>query len=197
MVVTVNVEESEVTGLTTSDLSDVTYETASRTATFDVTQTAAKFTATVNATKEPEATVKFSFDDGVKEEVIHIKAANMPTPTVTFKEATSADNIYTPGIETPAITGALAMEQINGASSATLTIGAKGGTKLAGLPVWLKADATENTASDSREYVLTLDPTAAGYPTVFPHTGTCKVQNYSNVLKEVSMKRFSWRFLSL
>lgn len=115
-----------------------------------------------------------------------VAAANDPSAPV-------GANTYTPGNEAPVITtGVLAMQKQADAtvSSMKLTVTAdRGGSKLVGLPAWLKADKVEVKDVVSGDYTLTLDPSAEGFPTLLPAPAavTFEIQNFSEATKKVTI----------
>lgn len=126
----------------------------------------------------PEATVKITTAQGAVEKVITVKPKAFAVPTVAENTAT-AGNSYTDGTHTIAI---VAPADDLTESSVTLDITAKGGSKLTGLPQWLTADKTEDTASNAAvAYKLTLDKSKA--PDTLPASATFQVVNYSDSSK--------------
>lgn len=126
----------------------------------------------------PEATVKITTAQGAVEKVITVKPKAFAVPTVAENAAT-AGNSYTDGTHTIAI---VAPADDVTESSVTLDITAKGGSKLTGLPQWLAADKTEDTASNAAvAYKLTLDKSKA--PDMLPASATFQVVNYSDSSK--------------
>ena len=122
----------------------------------------------------PEATVKITTAQGATEKVITVKPKEFPMPTVAQNVATTG-NSYTPDSHTMAIVVPADASE----SSVTLDITAKGGSKLTGLPGWLTADKSEDTASNAAvTYKLTLDKTKA--PGTLPSGSSFNVVNYSD-----------------
>lgn len=111
-----------------------------------------------------------------------------------FPSAPAAANSYTPGTETPAvITGTLSMQKQASAgttSSMKLTVTAKGGSRIVGLPAWLKVDKATGHATEAIEYTFTLDQNGKGFPAgVFPveNAATFEIQNLSDATKKVTV----------
>ena len=75
-------------------------------------------------------------------------------------------------------------------SSMKLTVTVKGGSKISGLPAWLKADKAMGHATEAVDYTFTLDQNAKGFPTgPFPADGaaTFEIQNLSDATKKVTV----------
>ena len=74
-------------------------------------------------------------------------------------------------------------------SSMQLTVTAKGGSRIVGLPAWLKADKAEDYATEAVTYKFTLDQNAEGFPNAFPATAaaTFEIQNLSDATKKVTV----------
>ena len=125
----------------------------------------------------PEATLKITTAQGAVEKVITVKPKEFARPTLAQNSATTG-NSYTDGTKTMAIT----VPTDDSESSVTLDITAKGGSKLTGLPEWLTADKTENTATATATYKLSLNKTKV--PGTLPANSSFKVVNYSDNMKE-------------
>lgn len=72
-----------------------------------------------------------------------------------------------------------------------LTVTAKGGSRIVGLPAWLKADKTTGSDTEAIDYLFTLEQNAKGFPTgAFPVEGaaTFEIQNLSDATKNVTVK---------
>ncbi|MDC7303650.1 hypothetical protein NXH98_04480, partial [Bacteroides cellulosilyticus DSM 14838] len=98
------------------------------------------------------------------------------------------------GSESPdVITGTLSMQKQANAgttSSMKLTVTAKGGSRIVGLPAWLKVDKTEGHSTEAIDYTLTLDQNAKDFPTgSFPANAaaTFEIQNLSDASKKVTV----------
>ena len=75
-------------------------------------------------------------------------------------------------------------------SSMKLTVTAKGGSRIVGLPAWLKADKTEGHSTEAIDYTLTLDQNAKDFPTgSFPANAaaTFEIQYLSDAAKKVTV----------
>ena len=75
-------------------------------------------------------------------------------------------------------------------SSMKLTVTAKGGSRISGLPAWLKADKAVGHATEAIDYTLTLDQNAKDFPTgPFPANAaaTFEIQNLSDAAKKVTV----------
>ena len=134
---------------------------------------------------------------GREESQIAVKAAvgvpEIAAAAVTPSEPDAA-NTYTAGSESPdVITGTLSMQKQANAgttSSMKLTVTAKGGSRIVGLPAWLKADKTEGHSTEAIDYTLTLDQNAKDFPTgPFPANAaaTFEIQNLSDASKKVTV----------
>lgn len=145
----------------------------------------------------PKAIILLRSKAGREESQIVVKAAvgvpGIAEAAVTPSEPNLA-NSYTPGTESPdVITGTLSMQKQADAlttSSMKLTVTAKGGSRIVGLPVWLKADKTEEHSTEAIDYTLTLDQNAKGFPTgPFPAdaAATFEIQNLSDAAKKVTV----------
>lgn len=151
--------------------------------------------ATYTGVLFPKATVILRSKAGREETQYKVQAVlNEPgvvAATVDPSVPVSA-NTYTPGSEVPAITGVLAMQkQADGIVSSmklTVTTG-RGGSKLVGLPAWLKADKVAVKDTASGDYTLTLDPLAEGFPNALPAVAasTFQIQNFSDATKKVTI----------
>ena len=145
----------------------------------------------------PKAIIVLRSKAGREESQIVVKAS-VGVPTVAAAASTPSKpagaNSYTAGTESPdVITGVLSMQkQANAAtiSSMKLTVTAKGGSRISGLPAWLKADKTVGHATEAVDYTFTLDQNAKGFPTgPFPAHGaaTFEIQNLSDATKKVTV----------
>ena len=145
----------------------------------------------------PKAIILLRSKAGREESQFVVQAA-LEVPTVAAAAAdpsTPTDaNTYTTGTESPAvITGVLSMQKQANAgttSSMKLTVTAVGGSRISGLPAWLKADKTTGSDTETVDYTFTLDQNAKGFPTgAFPAEGaaTFKIQNLSDATKEVEV----------
>lgn len=145
----------------------------------------------------PKATILLRSKAGREESQITVEAKlNVPTvaAVATDPSVPAAANSYTPGTETPAvITGTLSMQKQATAgttSSMKLTVTAKGGSRIVGLPAWLKVDKATGHATEAIEYTFTLDQNAKGFPTgPFPveNAATFEIQNLSDATKKVEV----------
>lgn len=145
----------------------------------------------------PKATILLRSKAGREESQITVQA-KLDVPAViaaaTDPSAPAAANSYTPGTETPAvITGTLSMQKQATAgttSSMKLTVTAKGGSRIVGLPAWLKVDKATGHATEAIDYTFTLDQNAKGFPTgPFPveNAATFEIQNLSDATKKVTV----------
>lgn len=145
----------------------------------------------------PKAIIVLRSKAGREESQIVVKAA-VEVPTVAAVASTPSEpagvNSYTAGTESPDVTtGLLSMQKQENAgttSSMKLTVTAKGGSKLSGLPAWLKADKTVGHATEAVDYTFTLDQNAKGFPTgPFPANAaaTFEIQNLSDAAKKVTV----------
>ena len=145
----------------------------------------------------PKAIIVLRSKAGREESQIVVKAS-VGVPTVAAAASTPSKpagaNSYTAGTESPdVITGVLSMQKQENAgttSSMKLTVTAKGGSKISGLPAWLKADKTVGHATEAVDYTFTLDQNAKGFPTgPFPADGaaTFEIQNLSDATKKVTV----------
>ncbi len=145
----------------------------------------------------PKAIIVLRSKAGREESQIVVKAA-VGVPTVAAAASTPSEpdgaNSYTAGTETPDVTtGVLSMQKQENAgttSSMKLTVTAKGGSKLSGLPAWLKADKAVGHDTEAVDYTLTLDQNAKDFPTgPFPAnaTATFEIQNLSDAAKKVTV----------
>ena len=145
----------------------------------------------------PKAIIVLRSKAGREESQIVVKAS-VGVPTVAAAASTPSEpagaNSYVAGSESPdVITGVLSMQRQENAgttSSIKLTVTAKGGSRISGLPAWLKADKTVGHATEAVEYTLTLDQNAKGFPTgPFPADGvtTFEIQNLSDATKKVTV----------
>ena len=145
----------------------------------------------------PKAIIVLRSKAGREESQIVVKAA-VGVPTVAAETGTPSEpagvNSYVAGSESPDVTtGVLSMQRQENAgttSSMKLTVTAKGGSRISGLPAWLKADKTVGHATEAVEYTLTLDQNAKGFPTgPFPADGaaTFEIQNLSDAAKKVTV----------
>ena len=145
----------------------------------------------------PKAIIVLRSKAGREESQIVVKAA-VGVPTVAAATGTPSEpagvNSYVAGSEAPDVaTGVLSMQKQENAgttSSMKLTVTAKGGSKLSGLPAWLKADKTVGHATEAVDYTFTLDQNAKGFPTgPFPADGaaTFEIQNLSDATKKVTV----------
>ena len=133
---------------------------------------------------------------GREESQIAVKAA-VGVPEIAAATGTPSEpdaaNTYTAGSESPdVITGTLSMQKQANAgttSSMQLTVTAKGGSRIVGLPAWLKADKAEDYATEAVTYKFTLDQNAEGFPNAFPATAaaTFEIQNLSDATKKVTV----------
>ena len=145
----------------------------------------------------PKAIIVLRSKAGREESQIVVKAS-VGVPTVAAAAGTPSEptgaNSYTAGTESPDVTsGVLSMQKQENAgttSSMKLTVTAKGGSKLSGLPAWLKADKVIGHATEDVDYTFTLDQNAKGFPTgPFPADGaaTFEIQNLSDATKKVTV----------
>ena len=145
----------------------------------------------------PKAIILLRSKAGREESQFVVQAA-LEVPTVAAAAtdpSTPTDvNTYTTGTESPAvITGVLSMQKQDNAgttSSMKLTVTAVGGSRIVGLPAWLKADKPTGSDTEAVDYTFTLDQNAKGFPTgAFPAEGaaTFKIQNLSDATKEVEV----------
>ena len=145
----------------------------------------------------PKAIILLRSKAGREESQIAVKAAvgvpEIAAATETPSEP-DATNTYTAGSESPdVITGTLSMQKQANAgttSSMKLTVTAKGGSRIVGLPAWLKADKTEGHSTEAIDYTLTLDQNAKDFPTgPFPANAaaTFEIQNLSDAAKKVTV----------
>ena len=145
----------------------------------------------------PKAIILLRSKAGREESQIAVKAA-VGVPTVAAAAVTpsqpDAANTYTVGSESPdVITGTLSMQKQANAgttSSMKLTVTAKGGSRIVGLPAWLKTDKMEGHSTEAIDYTLTLDQNAKDFPTgPFPvnAAATFEIQNLSDVAKKVTV----------
>ena len=123
---------------------------------------------------------------GREESQIVVKAS-VGVPTVAAAASTPSEpagaNSYVAGSESPdVITGVLSMQRQASAGTTSfmkLTVTAKGGSRISGLPAWLKADKTVGHATEAK-----------GFPTgPFPADGaaTFEIQNLSDAAKKVTV----------
>ena len=144
----------------------------------------------------PKAIIVLRSKAGREESQIVVKAS-VGVPTVAAAAGTPSEptsvNSYTAGGESPVIIGTLNMQKQENAgttSSMKLTVTAKGGSKISGLPAWLKADEVIGHATEAVDYTFTLDQNAKGFPTgPFPANGaaTFEIQNLSDASKKVTV----------
>ena len=145
----------------------------------------------------PKAIIVLRSKAGREESQIVVKAS-VGVPTVAAAASTPSEptgaNSYTAGTESPDVTtGVLSMQKQENAgttSSMKLTVTAKGGSKISGLPAWLKADKVIGHATEDVDYTLTLDQNAKGFPTgPFPANAaaTFEIQNLSDATKKVTV----------
>lgn len=144
----------------------------------------------------PKAIVLLRSKAGREESQFVVQAA-LEAPTVAAAAATPSTpadvNTYTAGAGPDVTTGTLSMQKQANASnpsSMKLTVTAKGGSRLVGLPAWLKADRTTGSDTEAIDYTFTLDQNAKGFPTgVFPVEGaaTFEIQNLSDATKKVTV----------
>ena len=145
----------------------------------------------------PKAIIVLRSKAGREESQIVVKTA-VGVPTVAAAASTPSEpdgaNSYTAGTETPDVTtGVLSMQKQENAgttSSMKLTVTAKGGSKLSGLPAWLKADKAVGHDTEAVDYTLTLDQNAKDFPTgPFPANAaaTFEIQNLSDAAKKVTV----------
>lgn len=144
----------------------------------------------------PKATILLRSKAGQEEKQIEV-VAKLAVPTVaaaaTDPSTPAAANTYTPGSESPdVITGTLSMQKQASASNAStmkLTVTAKGGSRIVGLPAWLKVDKAIDHATEAIDYTFTLDQNAKGFPTTFPaeDAATFEIQNLSDASKKVTV----------
>ena len=145
----------------------------------------------------PKAIIVLRSKAGREESQIVVKAS-VGVPTVAAAASTPSEptgaNSYTAGTESPDVTsGVLSMQKQENAgttSSMKLTVTAKGGSKISGLPAWLKADKVIGHATEAVDYTFTLDQNAKGFPTgPFPADGaaTFEIQNLSDATKKVTV----------
>ena len=145
----------------------------------------------------PKAIIVLRSKAGREESQISVKAA-VGVPTVAAATGTPSEpagaNSYVAGSEAPdVITGVLSMQKQASAgttSSMKLTVTAKGGSRISGLPAWLKADKAVGHATEAIDYTLTLDQNAKDFPTgPFPANAaaTFEIQNLSDAAKKVTV----------
>ncbi len=145
----------------------------------------------------PKAIILLRSKAGREESQIAVKAdvgvPGIAAAAVTPSEPDAA-NTYTAGSESPdVITGTLNMQKQANAgttSSMKLTVTAKGGSRIVGLPAWLKADKTEGHSTEAIDYTLMLDQNAKDFPTgSFPANAaaTFEIQNLSDAAKKVTV----------
>ena len=144
----------------------------------------------------PKAIILLRSKAGREESQIVVKGA-LGVPAIVAATGTPSApagvNTYMPGTETPdVITGTLSMQKQASAgttSSMQLTVTAKGGSRIVGLPAWLKADKAEDYATEAVTYKFTLDQNAEGFPNAFPATvaATFEIQNLSDATKKVTV----------
>lgn len=144
----------------------------------------------------PKAIIVLRSKAGREESQISVKAA-VKAPTVAAATGTPSEpagvNSYVAGSEAPdVITGVLNMQKQENAgttSSMKLTVTAKGGSRISGLPAWLKADKAVGHATEAIDYTLTLDQNAKDFPTTFPAdaAATFEIQNLSDAAKKVTV----------
>ena len=145
----------------------------------------------------PKAIIVLRSKAGREESQIVVKAS-VGVPTVAAVASTPSEpagvNSYVAGSELPdVITGVLSMQKQGNAgttSSMKLTVTVKGGSKISGLPAWLKADKAMGHATEAVDYTFTLDQNAKGFPTgPFPADGaaTFEIQNLSDAAKKVTV----------
>ena len=144
----------------------------------------------------PKAIIILRSKAGREESQIVVKAS-VGVPTIAAAASTPSEptgaNTYTAGTESPDVTtGVLSMQKQASSgttSSMKLTVTAKGGSKLSGLPAWLNADKAVGHATEAVDYTLTLDQNAKDFPTAFPANGaaTFEIQNLSDASKKVTV----------
>lgn len=144
----------------------------------------------------PKAIIVLRSKAGREESQISVKAA-VKAPTVAAATGTPSEpagvNSYVAGSEAPDVTtGVLNMQKQENAgttSSMKLTVTAKGGSRISGLPAWLKADKAVGHATEAIDYTLTLDQNAKDFPTTFPAdaAATFEIQNLSDAAKKVTV----------
>ena len=145
----------------------------------------------------PKAIIVLRSKAGREESQIVVRAS-VGVPTVAAVASTPSEpagvNSYVAGSELPdVITGVLSMQKQENAgttSSMKLTVTVKGGSKISGLPAWLKADKAMGHATEAVDYTFTLDQNAKGFPTgPFPADGaaTFEIQNLSDAAKKVTV----------
>lgn len=144
----------------------------------------------------PKAIIVLCSKAGREESQIVVRAS-VGVPTVAAAAGTPSEptgvNSYVAGSESPdVITGVLSMQRQASAgttSSMKLTVTAKGGSRISGLPAWLKADKIVGHTTEAVEYTLTLDQNAKDFPTTFPVNGaaTFEIQNLSDAAKKVTV----------
>ena len=145
----------------------------------------------------PKAIIVLRSKAGREESQLSVKAA-VGVPTVAAATGTPSEpagaNSYVAGSEAPdVITGVLSMQKQASAgttSSMKLTVTAKGGSRISGLPAWLKADKAVGHATEAIDYTLTLDQNAKDFPTgPFPANAaaTFEIQNLSDAAKKVTV----------
>ena len=144
----------------------------------------------------PKAIIILRSKAGREESQIVVKAS-VGVPTIVAAASTPSEptgaNTYTAGTESPDVTtGVLSMQKQASSgttSSMKLTVTAKGGSKLSGLPAWLNADKAVGHATEAVDYTLTLDQNAKDFPTAFPANGaaTFEIQNLSDASKKVTV----------
>ena len=145
----------------------------------------------------PKAIILLRSKAGREESQIAVKAA-VGVPEIAAATGTPSEpdaaNTYTAASESPdVVTGTLSMQKQANAgttSSMKLTVTAKGGSRIVGLPAWLKADKTEGHSTEAIDYTLTLDQNAKDFPTgPFPAdaAATFEIQNLSDAAKKVTV----------
>lgn len=144
----------------------------------------------------PKAIIVLRSKAGREESQISVKAA-VKVPTVAAATGTPSEpagvNSYVAGSKAPDVTtGVLNMQKQENAgttSSMKLTVTAKGGSRISGLPAWLKADKAVGHATEAIDYTLTLDQNAKDFPTTFPAdaAATFEIQNLSDAAKKVTV----------
>lgn len=144
----------------------------------------------------PKAIIVLRSKAGREESQISVKAA-VKVPTVAAATGTPSEpagvNSYVAGSEAPDVTtGVLNMQKQENAgttSSMKLTVTAKGGSRISGLPAWLKADKAVGHATEAIDYTLTQDQNAKDFPTTFPAdaAATFEIQNLSDAAKKVTV----------
>ena len=130
-----------------------------------------------------------------REESQFVVQAVLEAPEV--KEATDTPsepvsvNSYTAGAGPDVTTGTLSMQKQANASTTSsmkLTVTAKGGSRIVGLPAWLKADKTTGSDTEAIDYLFTLEQNAKGFPTgALEGAATFEIQNLSDATKKVTV----------